>query len=82
MLSISEFHLYELFKLLCKIVRRERHSLLVSNFMSTSEIKRCLYDHRTKSPTTKYIMTAANKKVPKHGYVYCSTPSLYRSDRF
>ena len=56
-----ELNVNELFKLLCKIVRRE-NSFLVNNIISTSDIQRCLYDQRPKSLTTKYIMTTGNKK--------------------
>ena len=41
-LSIFEFHVYELFKLLCRIGRREYHSSFVNNSISTSEINRCV----------------------------------------
>ena len=81
-LSIFEFHVYEMFQLLCKNVRREHHSLLVNNFRSTSEVKRCLYDQRPKSLTTKYIMKTANKRGPKHENVYCSTQSLIWTGRY
>ena len=82
-LSIFEFHVYELFKLLCKIVRREHHSSFVNNFISTSEINKCVYDERKpKSLITKYKMTTANKKRPKHGNVYYSAQSLISTNRF
>ena len=62
-LMISIFHVYELFKLLSRIVRREYHSSFVNNFISTSEINRCVYDQRKpKSLITKYKKTTANKK--------------------
>ena len=49
---------------------------------STSEFKKCIYDQKTKSLTTKYKMTTTNKKGEKHEYVFCSTQSLLWIDRF
>ena len=82
-LSIFEFHIYELFKLYRKIVGREHNSLLVNNLKSTANFERCLYvKRRSKSLTTKYKMTTANKNGQKHEHRYCSTQSIICTDWF
>ena len=61
--SIFRFHVSELLRLFCKIVRIEHISLLVNTFISTSEIEGCFYDQRRpKSLTTIYKLTTADKK--------------------
>ena len=70
-----------LLKIFCTMICRDHHSLLVNNFISTSEIKKCPYDQNPKSLTTKCKVTT-NKRGQKHEYVICSTQSLIWTDRF